>query len=140
MFAAAACFNCHRFGNEGGMTGPDLTAAGRRYSPHDLLDQIINPSKVINEQFSAVTVVTESGNVHTGVIVNLSGDSLTLNTDLTDPNMRVSIDRKQIDQMEPSKTSPMPANLLAPLTKDEVLDLLAYVLSGGDPSHELFRK
>ena len=60
MFAAAACFTCHRFGNEGGMTGPDLTGAGRRYTPHDLLDQIINPSKVINEQFSAVTIVTES--------------------------------------------------------------------------------
>ncbi len=140
MFAAAACFTCHRFGNEGGMTGPDLTAAGRRYSPHDLLDQVINPSKVINEQFSAVTVVTESGKVHTGVVVNLSGDSLTLNTDLTDPNLRVTIDRKQIEEMEPSKVSPMPANLLGLLTKNEVLDLLAYVLSGGDSAHVLFKK
>ncbi len=140
MFAAAACFTCHRFGNEGGMTGPDLSAAGRRYSPHDLLDQIINPSKVINEQFSAVTIVTDSGKTHTGVVVNLSGDSLTLNTDLTDPNLRVTIDRKQIEEMEPSKISPMPANLLGRLTKDEVLDLLAYVLSGGEPAHELFKK
>ncbi|MES2696708.1 MAG: c-type cytochrome, partial [Verrucomicrobiota bacterium] len=40
MFGAAACFACHRFGNEGGMTGPDLTGAGGRYSPKDLLDQI----------------------------------------------------------------------------------------------------
>ena len=140
MFAAGACFNCHRFGNEGGMTGPDLTAAGRRYSPRDLIDQIVNPSKVINEQFSAVTIVTDAGLVHTGVVVNLSGDNLTLNTDLTDPNKRVTIDRKQIEEMEPSKTSPMPANLLALLTRDEVLDLLAYVLSGGEPTHELFKK
>jgi putative heme-binding domain-containing protein len=140
MFAAAACFNCHRFGNEGGMTGPDLSAAGRRYSPHDLLDQIIHPNKVINDQFSAITIVTESGQVHSGVVVNLSGDSLTLNTDLTDPNQRVSIDRKQIEEMETSKTSLMPSNLLALLTKDEVLDLVAYVLSGGVPTHELFKK
>ncbi len=140
MFAAAACFNCHRFGNEGGMTGPDLSAAGRRYSPHDFLDQIINPSKVINDQFSAVTIVTESGKVHTGVVVNLNGDSLTLNTDLTEPNQQVTIDRKQIEELEPSKTSPMPANLLSLLTKDDVLDLLAYVLSGGVPTHELFKK
>ena len=140
MFAAAACFTCHRFGNEGGMTGPDLTASGRRYSPHDFLDQIINPSKVINEQFSAVTIVTDSGLTHTGVVVNLNGDTLTLNTDLTDPNLRVTIDRKQIEEMEPSKTSPMPVNLLRLLTKDEVLDLLAYVLSGGEPTHEMFRR
>ena len=140
MFAATACFTCHRFGNEGGMTGPDLTAAGRRYSPHDLLDQVLNPSKVINEQFSAVTIVTDAGKVHTGVVVNLGGDTLTLNTDLTDPNLRVTIDRKQIEEMEPSKTSPMPVNLLNLLTKDEVLDLLAYVLSGGDSAHVLFKQ
>ena len=51
MFGAAACFTCHRFGNEGGMTGPDLTSAGRRYSIKDLLEQIVTPSKEINEQF-----------------------------------------------------------------------------------------
>ena len=71
MFAAAGCFACHRFRNQGGMTGPDLTTAGRRYSPHDLLDQVINPSKVINDQFSAVMVVTDDGLVHNGVVVNL---------------------------------------------------------------------
>ena len=41
--------------------------------------------------------------------------------------------------MEVSKTSPMPANLLGLLTKDEILDMLAYVLSGGEPEHELFK-
>jgi putative heme-binding domain-containing protein len=140
MFAASACFTCHRFGNEGGMTGPDLSAAGRRYSPHDFLDQIINPSKVINDQFSAVTVATDEGKVVTGVVVNLSGDSITLNTDLTDPNLRVSIDRKKIEAMKTSEISPMPTNLLALLTKEEILDLMAYVLSGGDQTSEYFRK
>ena len=140
MFAAAACFTCHRFGNEGGMTGPDLTAAGRRYSAHDFIDQVINPSKVINDQFSAVTVVTESGKTYSGVVTNLNGDTLTLNTDLTDPNLRVEIDRKTIEELEPSKISPMPANLFALLTKDEILDLLAYVLSGGEPAHDMFKR
>jgi putative heme-binding domain-containing protein len=138
MFAAAACYACHRFRNQGGMTGPDLTSAGRRYSPHDLLDQVINPSKVINEQFSAVTVITNKGKVHTGVIVNLSGDRMTLNTDLTDPNMRVNINRNDIDELIVSKTSPMPAGLFNRMTKDEILDLLAYVLSGGDSKHRFF--
>ncbi|HTN77566.1 MAG TPA: c-type cytochrome, partial [Pirellulaceae bacterium] len=140
MFAAAACFTCHRFGNEGGMTGPDLSAAGRRYSPHDLLDQIINPSKVINDQFSAINVTTAAGKVHSGVVVNLNGDTLTINTDLTDPNQRVTIDRKEIESLETSQLSPMPTGLLNLLTTDEVLDLLAYVLSGGSAEHELFHK
>ena len=138
MFAAAGCFACHRFQNQGGMTGPDLTAAGRRYSAHDLIDQVINPSKVINEQFAAITVVTTDGLVHSGIVVNLNGDSMTLNTDLTDPNKRVNINRNKIDELIVSKTSPMPAGLFNRMTKDEVLNLLAYVLSGGDAQHEYF--
>ncbi|MFZ9091998.1 MAG: c-type cytochrome, partial [Planctomycetaceae bacterium] len=138
MFAAAGCYACHRFRNQGGMTGPDLTSAGRRYSVKDLLDQVVNPSKVINEQFAAVTVVTEDGLVHNGVVVNLNGDRLTLNTDLTNPNQRVNIDRKKIDELFVSKTSPMPAGLLNRMTEDEVLDLTAYLISGGEADHEFF--
>lgn len=138
MFAASGCFACHRFGNEGGMTGPDLTAAGRRYSPRDLIDQVIDPSKVINEQFSAMRVLTEDGQIHSGVVVNLNGDTLTLNTDLTNPNQRVTIDRKEVELMTISNVSPMPAGLFDRMTKDEILDLVAYIISGGDRKHELF--
>ncbi len=140
MFAASGCYACHRFGSQGGMTGPDLTSAGRRYSAHDLLDQVVHPSKVINEQFSAVKVLTLDGAVYTGVVVNLNGDSMTLNTDLTDPNKRVGIDRKEIDLLEVSEVSAMPSGLLNPMTEDEVLDLVAYLLSGGDEAHRYFSK
>ncbi len=138
MFAASACFACHRFNNEGGMTGPDLTTAGRRYSPRDLLDHIINPSKEINEQFSSVVVLTDSGQLHTGVVVNLNGNNITLNTDLTDPNRRVTINMNEVESLEPSKVSAMPEKLLERLTQEEILDLVAYVLSGGDPQHPSF--
>ena len=140
MFAAAACYACHRFGDGGGMNGPDLTGAGGRYSPHDFLDQIIHPSKEINEQFAPVVVTLNDGSVVSGVVVNLSGDSVTLNTDLTDPNQRTNVDRKEVKTMEVSKVSPMPPMLLAMLTKDEVLDLVAYVLSGGNAEDERFKK
>ncbi len=140
MFTAAACYTCHRFGNAGGMTGPDLTGAGGRYSPHDLLDNIINPSKVINEQFAPIIVTKNDGSVMSGVVVNLSGDGVTLNTDLTDPNQRVNVDRKEVKSIELSTVSPMPPMLLAMLKKDEILDLLAYVLSGGDKTNAMFGK
>ena len=138
MFAAAACLTCHRFRDGGGMNGPDLTGAGGRYSPHDFLDQIINPSKEINEQFAPVVVTQTNGDEATGVVVNLNGDTLTLNTDLSDPNQRVNIDRKKVDRIEVSKVSPMPPMLLNMLTREEILDLVAYVLSGGDPGHRMF--
>ena len=34
----------------------------------------------------------------------------------------------------------MPTNLLVMMKKDEILDLLAYMLSGGDKSNAMFRK
>lgn len=139
MFGASACFACHRFGNEGGMTGPDLTGAGGRYSPHDLLDQIINPSKVINEQFVPIMVTKNNGDMISGVVVNLGGDTVTLNTDPADPNQRVSVDRKEVKSIEPSKFSPMPMMLLNMLKKEEILDLMAYVLSGGDKTNPVFK-
>jgi len=139
LFGAAACFTCHRFGNEGGMTGPDLTAAGGRYSPHDLLDQIINPSKEINEQFAPIVVTLKNGDRMEGVVVNLNGDTVTLNTDLSDPNQRENVDRKEVKSIEASKVSPMPPQLLNLLTKEEVLDLVAYILSSGDRNNGMFK-
>lgn len=140
MFGAGACFACHRFGNAGGMTGPDLTGAGGRYSPHDLLDQIINPSKEINEQFAPIIVTRENGDVLSGVVVNLSGDNITLNTDLSDPNQRSNVDRKTVKSIEPSKVSLMPPGLLMMLTQDEIMDLVAYTLSMGDKTNPMFKQ
>ncbi len=140
VFSAAACFTCHRFGNAGGMTGPDLTQAGGRYSPHDFLDQIINPSKVLNEQFIPIVVTKNNGEVVTGVVVNLNGDRVSINTDASDPIQQVAIDRKEVKSIEPSKVSPMPPMLLSMLTQEEILDLVAYVLSGGDKANAMFKK
>ena len=139
LFGATACYTCHRFGNEGGMTGPDLTGAGGRYTPHDLLDQILHPSKEINEQFVPSVLTKNDGTTVTGVVVNLNGDSVTLNTDLSDPNQRQSVDRKQVKSIEPSKVSPMPEMLLSMLKEEEILDLVAYILSGGDKANAMFK-
>ena len=139
MFGAVGCFACHRFGNEGGMTGPDLTGASGRYSSRDFLDQILNPSKVINEQFVPMVITTNDGETVTGVIVNLNGDNVMVNTDPANPFQQETIDRKKVKSIEPSKVSPMPEGLLALLTQEEILNLTAYVLSGGDRKHAMFK-
>ncbi len=139
MFAAGGCFACHRFANEGGMTGPDLTGSGGRYSAHDLLEQIIHPSKEINEQFVPVNVKMKSGETVTGVVVNMNGDRVTVNTDMFNPNQRVNVKRQEVESIEPSKVSPMPPGLLNLMQEDEVMDLLAYILSSGNPNHSLFK-
>ena len=117
-----------------------MTGVSGRFSSHDLLESIIKPSKEISDQYAAVSISTTDGQVVTGRIVNLSGDSIMVNTNMLDPNLMVGVDRKKVDEMKASKTSMMPEGLLNTLKEDEVLDLLAYLLSRGDRENPVFHK
>ena len=140
MFGAANCFACHRFDNQGGSVGPDLTILSGRFSPRDILESIVEPSKQISDQYGSVQIITQDGKVVVGRIVNLAGDSYQVQTNMLDPGALVGVDRKQIEEMLPSKVSMMPAGLLDTLDREEILDLLAYLLSRGNPEHPMFRK
>jgi putative heme-binding domain-containing protein len=140
LFGAAKCFACHRFNNEGGGTGPDLTGVIGRFNVRDLLESMIDPSKTISDQYGAVVVVTADGRSLSGRIVNLAGDNISINTDMLDPNKIVGVNRNSIDSIGPSKVSMMPAGLLDTLAQDEILDLIAYLYSRGDAKHAMFNK
>jgi putative heme-binding domain-containing protein len=140
LFAAAKCFACHRYDNEGGSNGPDLTAAAGRFSPRDLLESIIDPSKEISDQYAAVEIRTADGRVVVGRIVNLNNNNVSVNTNMLDPGSAVNVDRNNIESMKPSKVSMMPAGLLDTFKEDEILDLMAYLLSRGDRTHAMFKK
>ncbi|HEY4312561.1 MAG TPA: c-type cytochrome [Pirellulales bacterium] len=138
LFAATRCFACHRFADEGGGLGPDLSSVAGRFSARDLLESVVVPSKVISDQYEAVTIQTSDGRVITGRIVNLNGDSLSINPDMFDPNRMISVKRRDIDEITKSPVSMMPEGLLNTLKDDEVLDLMAYLLSRGDRTNAMF--
>ncbi len=140
MFGAASCFACHRFDGQGGAIGPDLTTLAGRFSPRDILESIVLPSKQISDQYEAIQIITVNGKVINGRIVNLSGDTFRVNTNMLDPNAMVNVNRNDIEEMVPSKSSMMPNGLLNTLTEQEVLDLMAYLLSRGDRNHAMFKK
>lgn len=128
------------FRQPGRHQGPDLTGAAGRFSARDLLESIVDPNKTISDQYAAVVISTVDGKVVTGRIINLNGDNFILNTNMLDPNAHTSVNRSQIDEMMVSKVSMMPAGLLNTLNQDELLDLMAYLLSRGDRNHPAFRK
>jgi putative heme-binding domain-containing protein len=140
LFAATKCFACHRYNNEGGGLGPDLSGIAGRFNTRDLLESIVAPSKTISDQYEAVTIATTDGRVITGRIVNLNGDDLMINPDMLDPNKMIGVRRSQIEEMKTSPVSMMPEGLLNTLNKDEVLDLVAYLLSRGDRESAAFKK
>lgn len=137
-YAAARCISCHRYLGEGGSTGPDLSNVAGRFSYRDLLESIIDPSKVVSDQYRASIVTTNSGKVFNGRILNESDGKLTILTDPVDATKVVTIDRNDVDEILPSSTSLMPAKLLNQLNRDEVLDLLAYLMSRGNPTDPVF--
>jgi putative heme-binding domain-containing protein len=139
LFGAAACFSCHRFGGEGGAMGPDLTGVAGRFSPKDLLESIIEPSKEISDQYNATVITMKNGDVVMGRIINLSGDDVMVNVNMLDPNAISTVKRPDMVAMEPSKVSMMPSALLDTLKESDILDLLAYLLSGGNPENDLFK-
>jgi putative heme-binding domain-containing protein len=138
MFAAARCVICHRFDGSGGATGPDLTNVAGRFSFKDLSEAIVEPSKVVSDQYGASVVVTTNGQVYTGRIASEKNGSLTVLTDPEDINKVVEVPANQVDEVTPSKVSLMPKDLLKTLNEAEVLDLLAYLLSRGNPNDAMF--
>jgi putative heme-binding domain-containing protein len=138
MFAAAVCFNCHRFNGAGGAVGPDLTTLSGRFSVRDILESVLEPNKVISDQYAAVNVITTSGKVVTGRVVNFSGNQIHINTNMLNPTALEKIDRANIESMETSKVSMMPTGLLNTLNENEVLDLFAFLLSRGDRRNPVF--
>lgn len=132
MFTATACFKCHRFAGDGGIVGPDLTAVARRYNAQTMLESLLEPSKVVSDQYEATVFVLDSGKQVIGRVVNLNGDRLMVSENMLDPGKMTNVLRSEIEETFVSKTSMMPNGLLNNLTKDEVLDLIAYLQAGGE--------
>jgi putative heme-binding domain-containing protein len=139
-FAAARCVVCHRYGEDGGATGPDLTQAAGRFALKDLVEAIVHPSKVVSDQYKASVIQTADGKVVTGRVVSESPEKLVVVVDPEDATKVVEIGRSRIEEIVASPTSLMPAGLLDQLNEREVLDLLAYTLSRNKPRDARFRK
>lgn len=139
MFGAARCIVCHRFYGEGGATGPDMTQSAGRFSFKDMAEAIIDPSKVISDQYKASVVFTKGEKTITGKLISDTKEGVSILTDPEDSTKLTEIKRADIEEVKASATSLMPKDLLKPLNEDEVADLMAYVLSRGDPGHPMFK-
>jgi putative heme-binding domain-containing protein len=138
MFGAATCFACHRFGAQGGAVGPDLTSVRGKFSPRDLLESLLEPSKEISDQYGSSIFTMADGSQVVGRIANLNGDNLQVSTNMMDPHAFTTVNTTKLVKTEESKVSMMPPGLLNMLKDDDILDLLAYLLSGGNAKDPMF--
>ncbi len=136
-YDAAKCIRCHRFSGSGGSTGPDLTNSAGRFSIKDLAEAIVAPSRVISDQYRAMSIVA-NGRVISGRIIGETKTTYEVLADPVDATKVITLKKDDIERMTPSKTSLMPAGLIDELNEDELLNLMAYLLSRGNPNDLLF--
>ncbi len=138
LFHATACATCHLFDGEGGAIGPDLSSVRNKFSHRDLLEAIIEPSKVISDQYGSKLVELKDGTTHAGLVVE-KADSASLEIYLPDPNSDpVVVKTADVAKVADSPVSQMPPGLVNTLNEDELLDLLAYLRSRGDREDRAF--
>ncbi len=139
-YTSAQCILCHRYGDQGGAAGPDLTNVATRFKRQDLLESITEPSKVLSEQYRMTVFTMKDGSVTAGRISQENDDTVVVMTHSFDPAVTAVISKPDIKSREFSKVSLMPPGLLNTFNQDEILDLLAYLESMGDENHPVFSK
>ena len=130
VFAESLCIQCHRVGGTGGGNGPDLTGVGGRFARRDLLKAILVPSADVSDQYRDSAIVLKDGSLVVGRIVGQDASTLTVSINPLGPE-RENVQRADIERIDGVPTSSMPGGLLDSRTRDEVLDLLAYLEAGG---------
>ena len=133
------CSLCHRFAGIGGLVGPDLTAVGSHMAGRDILESILEPSKVLPAPYQNTLLTLRDGDVLAGRVVDENERRLIVMTDLIG-RYRVEILKADVKSRRLSKISPMPEGLLDSLTEDEIWDMIAYLESGGQPINALIQK
>lgn len=133
MFDAALCSRCHVHGSVGSPMGPDLTRVASRFSRRDLIDSIVNPSRVIAEVHQNLVIRKKDGETVVGRIVDhdFRESMLSVSRNPFNPGDLVDIPKSEIASYEESPVSPMPPGLLNTLNREEVLDLIAWLENGG---------
>ena len=120
------CRNCHRVHQYGKEVGPDLTQIGKKLTRQELLENLIQPSKKIDEKYYTYVVETRSGKLHSGLLIKKDASGLTLK----DPkNEILQITQNEIESVVMQKKSIMPEQLLRDLTAEQAAHLLAYLES-----------
>jgi putative heme-binding domain-containing protein len=120
----AACFSCHQVGYRGGNVGPDLTRIGAIRSERDLLESIVFPSASFVRGYEPILVATKDGKSHNGLLRKDAPDEILL---VIAADKEERIPRSEIEAIEPSKVSVMPAGLDQQLTVQELADLVAFL-------------
>ena len=142
VWTKLGCLQCHKLKGikEGGAVGPELTETFKKWKNNrvDVLTQILEPSKVVEDKYKAFTIETLEGKLF-GLVTESTKTHITIITNPQNP-VPLKLARDDVDSIKVTKQSLMPGGLLSLLNKDDILDVMALIESAGDSKHTLFKK
>ncbi len=139
MFSAAACNTCHTMGGEGGSIGPDLTQLGTRFSKRDILEAIIDPNKVISDQYASTVFSLKNSKSIIGKLVKEENGKYYISQNPFAPDQLKEIDKAEVVSTKTADVSLMPPLLINNLNPERLRDLMAYLISGGNENNPVFQ-
>lgn len=136
VFDAALCSRCHTVRGRGRPVGPDLTRVASRFTRRDLLEAILQPSKVIAEVHRNTLLRLQDGELVQGRIVHddFRKSLVSVSVNPFRPDELVEIPKSEILSHEASPVSPMPPSLLDTFQREEILDMIAWLEGDGSAS------
>ncbi|MEO0334516.1 MAG: c-type cytochrome [Bacteroidota bacterium] len=140
MYVATRCQTCHSMRGEGGIIGPDLTRLGTRFSTKDMIEAIIEPNKAVSDQYASTVLYLKNGKSLVGRLTDQDEENYYLSQNPFAPDYIREVPKAEVEETTLSAVSVMPPNLIRPLNKNELKDLIAYLMAGGDPDHEIYQE
>ena len=68
--SGVSCKNCHRIQKDGKEVGPELMTIGKKLTRVQLLESILEPSKLIEPKYVTYLAETDDGRILTGLLLN----------------------------------------------------------------------
>lgn len=133
IFAEAGCVLCHKMKGQGGAVGPELSEVFTKWkgSREDVLREILEPSKVIDDKFRPTIIETNDGDRVFGLVTEETADAVMIVTNPQKP-LPQKLLKSDIAERSKGQTSMMPQGLLNVFKEGEVLDLLRFLETGGE--------
>ena len=138
LFAATLCVSCHAVRGEGGGIGPDLTQLGTRFTTKNMLESIIDPNKEVSDQYAATVFLMKDGSSVLGRLVNEDPSKYTVSQNPFAPQTLREIPKTAVTSTKVSRVSLMLPGLINRLNPEELKDLVAYLMAGGNEKHEVY--
>ncbi len=115
------CGQCHVLHNRGFEVGPSITSNGRG-SFEQLVVSVFDPSLVIGEAYKSVVVLTDSGQVIQGLLVEKTSQNVTLKVQ---GGKMEAIPVSEIEEIKENPKSLMPEGIEEQMSRQEMADLFA---------------